>query len=380
MRRKEITMALFGKKNPDKHWCEVIKNTGPGDLIIWKQPEEDFNTNSTVIVMPGEAAIFVKGGTIEQVFENGTYKLSTQNYPFITRLRTMLTGGVSTFNCVVYFVKTAHTTEIKWGTDSPIAVRDKLLGIATKLKARGSYRITVGNPGKFLEKMLGNNWAGMHQSALNNYFVSEFQGKIKSVVARAVNESNTEILGIDARLDEFSEMIQPYFQEVLDEYGLRCVKFAIAAIDIDDSELRQKYDEIGMDAIAKMRNAQADRMVMDTLGDKWAQQQSVNIMSTIANGVANGGGGSNLTDASIGLGMGMAAGGMFGTMAQQMFAPMQQQQMQQQAPQQAPQQAAPAAAEPDPMEVLAKLKKMLDMGLIEQSEYDAKKADILSKM
>ena len=373
-------MALFGKKNPDKHWCEVIKNTGPGDLIIWKQPEEDFNTNSTVIVMPGEAAIFVKGGTIEQVFENGTYKLSTQNYPFITRLRTMLTGGVSTFNCVVYFVKTAHTTEIKWGTDSPIAVRDKLLGIATKLKARGSYRITVGNPGKFLEKMLGNNWAGMHQSALNNYFVSEFQGKIKSVVARAVNESNTEILGIDARLDEFSEMIQPYFQEVLDEYGLRCVKFAIAAIDIDDSELRQKYDEIGMDAIAKMRNAQADRMVMDTLGDKWAQQQSVNIMSTIANGVANGGGGSNLTDASIGLGMGMAAGGMFGTMAQQMFAPMQQQQMQQQAPQQAPQQAAPAAAEPDPMEVLAKLKKMLDMGLIEQSEYDAKKADILSKM
>ena len=378
----ETEMALFGKKNPDKHWCEVIKNTGPGDLIIWKQPEEDFNTNSTVIVMPGEAAIFVKGGTIEQVFENGTYKLSTQNYPFITRLRTLLTGGVSTFNCAVFFVKTAHTTEIKWGTDSPIAVRDKLLGIATKLKARGSYRICVGNPGKFLEKMLGNNWAGMHQSALNNYFVSEFQGKIKSVVARAVNESNTEILGIDARLDEFSEMIQPYFQEVLDEYGLRCVKFAIAAIDIDDSELRQKYDEIGMDAIAKMRNAQADRMVMDTLGDKWAQQQSVNIMSTIANGVANGGGGSNLTDASIGLGMGMAAGGMFGTMAQQMFAPMQQQPMQQQAPQQAaPAPApAPAAAEPDPMEVLGKLKKMLDAGLIEQAEYDAKKAEILSKM
>ena len=379
----EITMALFGKKNQDKHWCEVIKNTGPGDLIIWKQPEEDFNTNSTVIVMPGEAAIFVKGGTIEQVFENGTYKLSTQNYPFLTRLRILFTGGVSIFNCAVFFVKTAHTTEIKWGTDSPIAVRDKLLGIATKLKARGSYRITVSNPGKFLEKMLGNNWAGMHQSALNNYFVSEFQGKIKSVVARAVNESNTEILGIDARLDEFSEMIQPYFQEVLDEYGLRCVKFAIAAIDIDDSELRQKYDEIGMDAIAKMRNAQADRMVMDTLGDKWAQQQSVNIMNTIANGVANGGGGSNLTDASIGLGMGMAAGGMFGTMAQQMFAPMQQQPMQQQPMQQTPQQAAPAAAPAavqDPMEVLGKLKKMLDMGLIEQAEYDAKKAEILSKM
>ena len=375
-------MGIF-KKNPNeaayrdgkKHWCEVIKNTGPGDLLIWKQPEEDFNTNSTLIVMPGEAAIFVKGGVIEQVFENGTYKLSTQNYPFITRLRTILTGGISTFNCVVYFVKTAHTTEIKWGTDSPIQVRDKLLGIATRLKARGAYRVSVGNPGKFLEKMLGNNYIGMHQSGLANFFISEFQGKIKSVVAKAINESNAEILGIDSRLDEFSAMIKPYFQEVLDEYGLRCASFAIAAIDIDDNELRQRYDEIGMDAIAKMRNAQADRMVMDTLGDRWAQQQNVNLMTTMVEGMAQNGG-NNIAEATMGLGMGMAAGGMFGTMAHQMFGNMAQQMQ----PQPQPQQAAAAPQGQDPMEVLGKLKKMLDAGLIEQAEYDTKKAEILSKM
>lgn len=34
----------------------------------------------------------------------------------------------------------------------------------------------------------------------------------------------------------------------------------------------------------------------------------------------------------------------------------------------------------DPMEVLGRLKKMLDADLIDQNEYDAKKADILSKM
>lgn len=375
-------MGLFKKNAGDKkNWTEVIKNTSPGDLLIWKHPEEDFNTNSTVIVMPGEAAIFVKGGTIEQVFESGTYKLSTQNYPFITRLRTMFTGGVSTFNCVVYFVKTAHTTEIKWGTDSPIQVRDKLIGVETKLRGRGAYRVCVSNPAKFLEKMHGSYYDGMHQSALDKYFVSEFQGKIKSVVARAINESNTEILGIDARLDELSAMVQPYFQEVLDNYGLRCVSFSIMALDIDDSKLRQRYDEIGMDAIAKMRNAQADRMVMDTLGDRWAQQQSVNIMTTIAEGTAKGGGGSNLTDASIGLGMGIAAGGMFGNMAQQMFAPMQQPgQMAPQTQSSQPAQSAAPVQEQDPMETLSKLKKMLDAGLIEQAEYDAKKAEILSKM
>ena len=149
-------MGLFNNKNPNeaayaggkKHWTDVIKNSGPGDLLIWRQPEEDFNTNSTLIVMPGEEAIFINQGTIEQVFENGTYKLSTNNYPFISRLKNAFSGGISTFNSVVYFVRKAHSVEIKWGTDSPIQVRDKVLGIATKLRARGSYKIQIDNAGK----------------------------------------------------------------------------------------------------------------------------------------------------------------------------------------------------------------------------------------
>ena len=86
-------MSLFGR-NPNekfyngekKHWTDVIKNSASGELLIWRQPEEDFNTNSTLVVMPGEQAIFIKEGNIEQVFENGTYRLSTENYPFISRL------------------------------------------------------------------------------------------------------------------------------------------------------------------------------------------------------------------------------------------------------------------------------------------------------
>ena len=39
-----------------------------------------------------------------------------------------------------------------------------------------------------------------------------------------------------------------------------------------------------------------------------------------------------------------------------------------------------AVAAEDPMEKLTKLKSMLDMGILTQAEFDAKKADILSKM
>lgn len=381
-------MALF-KKNPNesafsggkKHITDVIKNTGAGNLLIWRQPEEDFNTNSTLIVMPGEEAIFIKGGVIEQTFDNGTYKLSTENYPFISRLRNAFSGGISTFNCVVYFVRKSHSMEILWGTSSPIQVRDKLLGIATKLRARGAYKIQVWNPEKFLTKLIGNN-ADMidQQELLDDYFANEFQSKIKLCITRALNETQTELLGIEARLDEFAGAVEPFFSESLEDYGLKMVTFSIAALDIDDDELRRRYDEIGMDAIAKLRNAQADRGVMDVLGNDWGRQQAANILGAVA--VNPGAGG--VASAGAGLGMGAAAGGIFGNMANQMFSPMQQQ-----TPPAAPQPSgrftqksasAPGDKADDPVAVLKKLKEMLDLGLIEQAEYDAKKSEIMSRM
>lgn len=385
-------MALFGK-NPNetayvggkKHWADVIKNSGPGELLIWRQPEEDFNTNSTLIVMPGEEALFIKGGVIEQTFDNGTYKLSTENYPVLGRLRNAFTGGISTFNCVVYFVRKAHSMEILWGTSSPIQVRDKLLGIATKLRARGAYKIQIDNPQKFLTKLLGNNTPFETQQRLvDDYFTNEFQSKIKANITRALNETQTELLGIEARLEEFAESVEPFLGEVFTDYGLKMIKFSIAALDIDGDELRRRYDEIGMEAIAKLRNAQADKGVMGVLGDDWGRQQAANILGAVA---ANPGAG-GVAAAGAGLGMGVAAGGIFGNMAQQMFAPMQQQAPVQPPPpqpsgrftQKTSTSEVSSGGADDPVATLKKLKDMLDLGLIQQSEYDAKKAEIMSRM
>ena len=64
--------------------------------------------------------------------------------------------------------------------------------------------------------------------------------------------------------------------------------------------------------------------------------------------------------------MGMAAGGVFGGTAQQMFSPMQQQ--------------TPNSSTEDPVATLKKLKEMLDLGLIEQADFDTKKTEILGRM
>lgn len=248
-------MAFFQKNQNEtayvggkKHWTDVIKNSGSGELLIWRQPEEDFNTNSTLTVMPGEEAIFIKGGTIVQVFENGTYKLSTENYPFISRLRNAFSGGVSTFNCVVYFVRKADSKEIRWGTESPIQVRDKVWGIRTDARVRGAYKVRIENPAMFLEKLIGNNIPYQSQKDLQNYFASAFQGKIKAAVSRFLNSLEQELIGIDAYLDELSEKIEPDIDEIVRDYGLKCVSFSLAGLDIDKS----KYDAMDEGQIASV--------------------------------------------------------------------------------------------------------------------------------
>ncbi len=369
-------MALFNK-NPNesaymggkKHCADVIKNTGSGELLIWRQPEEDFNTNSTLIVMPGEEAIFIKGGTVEQVFENGTYKLSTENYPFISRLRNAFTGGISTFNCVVYFVRKADSREIIWGTDSPIQVRDKVWGVRTDAKVRGAYKVRIVNPAKFLEKLIGNNIPFQFQSDLTKYFRNEFQGKIKSAVSKFLNALEQELIGIDAYMDDLSNNIEPYIDEALEDYGLKCVKFSLSGLDIDTSKYDQ-LDKSQMELIARTRGFQGDKAGLDILGNDWTKVKNVELMKDIANNPGAGG----IAGIGAGLGMGIGAAGTFGNVTQQVFAPANNGLGQQ------PSNAAPQTPAEDPMDVLAKLKKMLDAGLIEQTEYDAKKADILSRM
>ena len=157
------------------------------------------------------------------------------------------------------------------------------------------------------------------------------------------------------------------------------MKFTVAAVDIDDDQLRRRYDEIGMDAIEKMRIAQADKSVMGILGEDWGRQQAATILGDLANNPGAGG----VAAAGAGLGMGIGAGGVFGSMAQQIFSPMNPQPQQPIQPQPSGRfTQKPAVEEPkeDPVAALEKLKLMLDKGLIPQEKYDAKVQEILNRM
>lgn len=361
-------MALF-KRNPNeadyyegkKHFIDVIKNNGDNTYLFWRQPEEDFNTHSKLIVMPGETAIFVEGGNIVQQFSEGTYELTTNNYPFISRLKNALSGGISTFHCVIYFFKNADSMELKWGTDDPIQVRDKVYGIRTSVQARGSYKVRIENPALFLEKLIGNNVRGLNQNELNKYFKNEMLMQIKSCVSKFLLLYENEFIGIGAYAGEISEAIQPQINETVSKYGLRCVNFAISYMEPDQTKY-DAIDEAQIERIKREKQGIGENAFMNQLGNNWDKMKRASIIETLAQNEGAG----NITAMGAGLGMAMGVGSTIGNMANQVF-------------QNAPEMQNMQSYE-DPIVVLEKLKKLLAAGLITEEDYDTKKKEVLSRM
>ena len=366
--KEEKKMALF-KRNPNeadyyggkKHFIDVIKNNGANTYLFWRQPEEDFNTHSKLIVMPGETAIFVEGGNIVQQFSEGTYELTTNNYPFISRLKNALSGGISTFYCVIYFLKNADSMELKWGTDDPIQVRDKVYGIRTSVQARGSYKVRIENPALFLEKLIGNNVRGLNQNELNKYFKNEMLMQIKSCVSKFLLLYENEFIGIGAYAGEISEAIQPQINETVSKYGLRCVNFAISYMEPDQTKY-DAIDEAQIERIKREKQGIGENAFMNQLGSNWDKMKRASIIETLAQNEGAG----NITAMGAGLGMAMGVGSTIGNMANQVFQNASETQNMQ--------------SYEDPIVVLEKLKKLLAAGLITEEDYDTKKKEVLSRM
>ena len=298
----------------------VIKNDGPAGSLFWKFTGEDFRIGSQLIVAENEEALFVRDGVIQQVFEGGRHTLQTNNFPFVDKLLAKFSGGKNVFSCKVFFVNKTHSMELLWGTDSPIQVRDPRWGIATEIRARGSYSIQVADSKKFVLKFVANNSQIATTEEFSSKFRTIFMQKVKSLIPRAIQESNSEILGICSRQEEFAEKLTPELNTAFEEYGVRLVNFYIGALDIpSDDPLRKMVDESA---------------IINSIGSNWDKLQQRDLLKE---SVQNG---QSISGLAAGLGVGMAAGSFMGAAAGNFFNnanPAQQAPQQQMQPQAQPQ-------------------------------------------
>ncbi|MGB9153170.1 MAG: SPFH domain-containing protein [Alphaproteobacteria bacterium] len=324
-----------------KQFVDVIQWTeaGPG-VLAYRYPMLDMEIRNKAVltVRESQMALFVNEGKVADVFGAGRYELSTQTLPVLTYLKNWDKLFESPFKSDVYFFSTREQTDQKWGTATPITIRDKDFGVI-RLRANGIYSYDISDVKTFWTKLSGS---------VETYTVDNIEGQLRAAIltaiASALGGSAIPFLDMAANQSMFSDKLKEAVTSVFTQYGLELKSFYVQSLSLPE-ELQEHLDK-----------ASSMRMVGDL--NKYAQFQTAESLGIAA---ANPGG---VAGAGVGLGAGVAMGQMMASS----FA------------NNAAAGAAAAGAAPDVFATLEKLGDLLKKGLVTQAEFDAKKAELLQQI
>jgi membrane protease subunit (stomatin/prohibitin family) len=330
---------------------ELLEFQDPtGEEMCHRIPEHgsaETRLGSQLVVRDYQKAVFFRDGKGLDVFGPGRHTLSTQNLPILAGLLGKLfDGGKSPFRTEVIFVSQNIFNDMKWGTKEPVPFKDSELGYV-QLRAFGSFTLRVSDPLVFVNTLVAGR---------GRYSTTDIANFLRDIIVSRLNdilgENLKTIFELAALYDELSVAAKLRMQEDFAKYGIELVDFYINAITPPEEVQKAINERSSMGAIGNM--------------GQYSQFQAAKAMREAASNPGQAGG---AMSAGIGAGLGM--------MMPQMIA----QNMQQgQGAQGQPQQAAAVAGKGGPAERLANLKTLLDQGLINQDDFDAKKKEILSEI
>ena len=114
-----------------KQFIAVIQwNEDEDGVLAYRYPMQDMEieTGGQLTVRESQMAAFVNEGRIADVFGPGLYTLNTRNLPLLTDLMNWDKAFESPFKSDVYFFSTRLQIDQRWGTATPITIRDKDYG------------------------------------------------------------------------------------------------------------------------------------------------------------------------------------------------------------------------------------------------------------
>jgi membrane protease subunit (stomatin/prohibitin family) len=235
-------------------------------------------------------AAFVNEGRMADVFGPGLYTLNTQTLPLLTNLMNWDKMFQSPFKSDVYFFSTRIQTNQKWGTATPVTVRDKDFG-AVRLRAYGIYSWRIADPRAFHTNVSGTR---------DLYTVAEIEGQLRNtIIGRMTDtfaESQVPFLDMAANQVELGQKIVEHLKPELEKYGLVFDSFVVENLSLPE-ELQKRLDErIGMNMIGDM--------------GRYTQFQVAQSMPIAA--ANEGAGGTAALGAQLGIGVAMAQSMMGG--------------------------------------------------------------------
>jgi membrane protease subunit (stomatin/prohibitin family) len=274
-------MSFFSKQ-----FIDVIQWTEPEDgILAYRYPMEDMEIQNggKLTVRDSQMAVFVNEGRIADVFAPGLYTLNTQTLPILTYLMNWDKAFKSPFKSDVYYFCTRLQTNQRWGTPTPITVRDKDFGMI-RMRAFGIYSYRIADPRLFYQKISGTR---------DLYKVADLDGQLRNTIIGRMTglfaNSGVPFLDLAANQTEMSKRMQEDTQPVFGELGLALDSFVVENVSLPD-ELQKLLDQrIGMNMVGDM--------------NKYTQFQ---VAQSLPIAAGNEGGGAAGIGVGLGAGMAMA--------------------------------------------------------------------------
>ena len=274
------------------------------ETLVWRFPDADqvLQNNSTVIISPGQAILFVNEGKPQGIINTpGSIDLQTANIPFVTSMMSIFRGGDSKHKSKVFFFNTTQITDVKWGTPAPLKYVDPVYKFPVGLRAFGNYTFTITDPMKFFTEFVGDRDVMSLEE-----FKQTINSRVITPITDALASAKFSFIDIDSNREELSKTIGAKASTEFAAFGFTMSDFRIENTDFDEST-QKRVDSIS--------DVQAQAQAINSLGAidpknmaAYAQLQQLQALKTAA-GNANGIAGAGVAaGAGIGLGASMAQG------------------------------------------------------------------------
>jgi membrane protease subunit (stomatin/prohibitin family) len=287
--------------NTRKGVIDRIKYDGPADVLVWKFPYDNLSIGAQLIVNESQEAIFYKGGQALDCFGPGTHTLSTSNIPMLQRLVNLPFGGRTPFTAEVWYINKTVKRDLKWGTKTPMQLRDPLYGFIIPVRAYGEYGVRIEDSRNFMTQIVGTLHSADIQT-IQQHFTSLIITKVTDTISKYIVQQKVSVVDIPAHIDDISKACRERIHEGFDTYGIQITNFYAESINYPED-----HPQVG-----QINQAQANKLQRDIEGYTYQQERSFDVLESAAQNEGNTG---NLMGAGIGLGMGVGLGGAMGSQA-----------------------------------------------------------------
>ena len=226
-----------------KQFIDVIQWSETEDGILsYRYPMQDMEIQNggQLTVRESQLAAFVNEGKIADVFGPGLHTLNTRNLPLLTDLLNWDKDFESPFKSDVYFFSTRLQIDQKWGTSTPITIRDKEFG-AVRLRGYGIYSYRIADPRKFFTQIAGTR---------DRYYATELAGQLReTIVARMIDilaSSDVSFLDMAKNQAALGQKIAEQMKPASVALGLELDQFVVESISLPDELAKVMDQRIGV--------------------------------------------------------------------------------------------------------------------------------------